>query len=201
MCEKCWLPIETAEPEAWRENAAIDESRRVFEQHEARRKADLERTKSDPILVVIDMQPKYSASNDLKTILQVARLIKKAKKLDQKIFFVEFGLDEHTHAPLIELVYDYGKRFTVIKNDMCGSKEIAKQCQISGFTPSELIVCGVNTDACVRFTVEGLARDMPGTKVTVVKRACNKGPNHVPWGTSEYNFEQMQNANRNVVFA
>lgn len=158
-------------------------------------------TKHDPVLVIIDMQSKFRASNSIKIILQVARLIKKAIKANHRIFFVELG-EEPTHAPLTQLCEEagYGGRcWTVKKAGESGAREVAEKCLELCIEPREVVVCGVNTDACVKATVIGLAQTMPRSKVYVVKRACNMTKDSDPnW--KNWNFERMRLHNRNVSF-
>lgn len=158
-------------------------------------------TKHDPVLLVIDMQAKFRASNSIKTILNVARLVKKAIRANHRIFFIELG-DEPTHAPLTQLCDEagYGARsWTIKKTGENGAREVAQKCLELCIDPREIIVCGVNTDACVKATVIGLAQTMPRSKVSVVKRACNMTKDSDPnW--SRWNFERMRLHNRNVSF-
>lgn len=158
---------------------------------------------SGPILLVIDMQPKFRASNNLRCLNNCAREIRKAIRNGNRIIFVEYNGEGTTHAPLIQLVKkvdDYGyllsyypKYSLVGKTDDDGSQEIINHLRsMKRYGPYSFIVCGVNTDACVRKTVHGLAARR-GVTITVVKDACNQ-----PREWSNPPFDKMMNA-RNVV--
>lgn len=118
------------------------------------------------ILAIIDMQPNvfFSATN-IKTIQNIVREIKQANKDMASVLFVEYGDDRDTYDPTHEILVQTCKQLNwqgksdfnfIVKKYDDGSPEIIDAIDKLRL-PQELIrVCGVNTDACVARTVEGL---------------------------------------------
>ena len=100
-------------------------------------------------------------------------------------------LKERTHRRLTDLVADYDDAMTVHKGQDDGSDAVLSAAE--GWWGSKsgsecerhidggIRVVGVNTEACVASTVNGLSAARPDLEITVVGGACNsggKGPNN-----------------------
>lgn len=145
---------------------------------------------TNPVLVVIDMQPEFEAANDLQTINAVAREITKAREAKQWIFFLEYQNDGPTHPCLVNLIKGYEKVEFIQKTRDDGSYWIHEDCRELDLAPEAFVVCGVNTAACVVSTVRGLSKIFfQNTPVRVVRDACNG----YPGCRSFKNFDKLQN--------
>jgi nicotinamidase-related amidase len=125
-------------------------------------------------LVVIDMQPYFSASQNESTIGAVERQILRAIACRRPILIVEYEDCGETDRRLMRHLEGKYELYQVVpKRSTDGSQEVARACRWMGFPRQHFQVCGVNTDACVRATVSGLAYRLPGALVEVIKEACN----------------------------
>lgn len=155
-----------------------------------------------PILVVIDMQTKFPASRHQTTLENCAREIKQAMDKHQRILFLEYVDGGETQSKLIELVQcpcdsrsckqSYDRYWVSTKFEDDGSRTILDYLKRIKRSEGKVsfTICGVNTDACVRSTVLGLAKRKKDALIRVVKDAC-----HQPKKWKErYPFEKMQKA-------
>jgi len=141
-----------------------------------------------PILLVVDMQPRFSSSRPSWLIRNVSREIHSAMKKSWGIVFLEYTrrcgrggvfLTERTHGKLLLLVEGYEHAMTVHKESDDGSREVLHA--IDGWYGDDgrehsgggIRVVGVNTGCCVADTVNGLTKIMPYTEIVVVGNACN----------------------------
>lgn len=129
----------------------------------------------DQVLVVIDMQDKFRASNDQQTIYFVKQEILRAKQLGMAVIIVEFDPHEmgSTHREITDLLEGYDRAVTITKTANDGSEEIIEACLDNGFWMEDFRVCGVNSDACVLETVTGLLGRVSSCQITVIQDACN----------------------------
>lgn len=130
----------------------------------------------ETILVVIDMQPGYPAALDAVTQWFVKQEIQKQLEQNLPVILVEFDAHEmgETLQPLRDLLAGYKRLKVVSKSQNDGSKEVIAACRIlSGNNSFSLRVCGVNSDACVLETVQGLSEKLPLTSIVVPQDACN----------------------------
>lgn len=123
-------------------------------------------------LVVIDMQPHFTAANDLKAIVGCAKQIIEAKHAGSNILFVEYSLCGPTHRELTKLVKSYSNATKITKNSDDGSIEVLRALKKKRWTTKNIRVCGVNTECCVWSTIHGLLRRSSESKIEVVKEAC-----------------------------
>lgn len=125
-------------------------------------------------LVIVDMQPGFTASLHLATLLQVERRIVEAKSHGWAIVVLEneSHLHGHTHEQLLKHLAGYKRYVVVPKSDDDGSREVIDACVQAGFDLNFVEVCGVNTDACVKKTVEGLIVKSPLSSILVFRKAC-----------------------------
>lgn len=135
-----------------------------------------------PTLVVVDMQNEFAASCKLEVVTGVAAEITKAQQQHLPIVLVEYEGCGPTHKCLLQLLKGYPYKARVHKKDDDGSTEIIRTLRRRGFNEECLRVCGVNVDACVWATVEGLLCKLKYSRVEVVKAAC----------ATEYKFDWRQ---------
>ncbi len=128
----------------------------------------------DRTLVIVDMQPGFSASMHARTLAQVERRIVEAVSHGWAIVVLEneSHLHGHTLPRLIKHLIGYKRCIVIPKADDDGSREVIAGCQVAGFDLNFVEVCGVNTDACVKATVEGLIARSPFTNILVFRKAC-----------------------------
>jgi nicotinamidase-related amidase len=142
------------------------------------------------ILLVVDMQPKFKASGRRWLLGAVAREVRAAKSAGWGVMFLEYTrcrdvggvpLKERTRRRLTDLVADYSEAVVVHKERDDGSAAVlhAAERWYSEGAGNErhldggIRVVGVNTEACVADTVNGLSAAMPDLEITVVGDACN----------------------------
>ncbi len=125
-------------------------------------------------LAIVDMQWYFGASHKASVIAACKREIRRAMKARAAILFIEYANCRSTISSLKKIVRDarYNRAATIIKNDDDGSPEVITAIEHHKF-PRTLRVCGVNTDACVQATVEGLANDLRRAKIKIIADACN----------------------------
>lgn len=128
------------------------------------------------ILVVVDMQKSFGASNNKATIKEVGRQIKLARQQGWPIIVVEYADNEVTHRPILRAAQGYIDFVLVRKSHDDGSNEIMRI--LSAFPEWQTRAdtfrfVGVNTDACVKYTVRGLAERLPDHVMEVWLPGCN----------------------------
>ncbi len=156
------------------------------------------------VLVVVDMQPGYRPDMNTAQVGAVQSLIRMARHEECVIIFLEF-LDARTLWELLELVQRYDQVTRRVKRDTDGSPEVIEICGSYLLLDSldldlddeekpeprkydEFVVCGVNTNCCVRDTATGLACKLFNSRVEVVKEACGSRE-----GNSWDKFPQLPN--------
>lgn len=129
----------------------------------------------ETVLVVIDMQPGYKASQDAITQYFVEQEIIRARERNQPIVVVEFDPHEmgHTYPRLLRHIEGYSRAVVITKRGDDGSKELHEALVRHGFSVYSLRLCGVNSDACVLETIQGFVVRVPSCRVTVPQDACN----------------------------
>ena len=136
----------------------------------------------DKTLIIIDMQPFFDTANDPNTIKEVIKLVKQANKRGSPIIVVEYNdlYEEIEHNCTIASIMTEvkkNKHFIIVSKDRDdGSQEIIQAAKDHGISLKYTQICGVNTGACVRSTVEGLAGCKPNYTFEIVSAACN-----APW--------------------
>lgn len=128
-------------------------------------------------LVVVDMQVQSEAANDAQTLASVKQLIELAMSKGWGIVFLEiknqFEDPGKTFPHLLDLVKDYDKWRLDVKPEKDGSDFVESACRNQNFGTGTFVICGVNLDACVVWTANGIARYFPGSNIQVVTEACN----------------------------
>lgn len=134
------------------------------------------------MLIVIDMQLEFSSSEAI--VGPVCEAIIKAKANNEPIILVEYACDYQqdkeqcraeecqcmTHTEILDLLDGYSNVVYVAKAHDDGGREIINAVEVF---PPIVDVCGVNTNACVRETVETLAKRVPETEFVLLLEACN----------------------------
>jgi len=125
-------------------------------------------------LIVIDMQKEFIASSFPHVIRGVRKQIKEARKRKDGIIFLEYDLTGPTIKKVLDGVsfYDKQKWKRVKKEDDDGSKEAINALKEKQFNMNELILCGVNAEACVQRTANGLAKRLKKSKIIIQLEAC-----------------------------
>jgi hypothetical protein len=122
------------------------------------------------------MQRDFDAANEASTMAAVEQAIVDAIRSHQPIVVLEYKRCEPTHSSLMEHLDGRYDRFAVkVKPDNDGSIEVLDVCEERGFGTHQFLVCGVNTDACVKDTVTGLSKRVPNSQIEVLKEACSCG--------------------------
>ena len=151
----------------------------------------------ESILLIIDMQPRFEAANNMPTRMAVLREIAKAKAMNMPVIVVEFDGSGLSHQEILEAVKDYGRTVRVLKQQDDGSNEVLRACTVQGWEPISFTVVGVNTDACVARTVNGLLYLRPSVKIEVVKDAVNGDTFTNSW----CGLRALSRNNRNLMIA
>ena len=134
-----------------------------------------------PTLIVIDMQASFPAACDPNTIIAVTHEIVVAQQQGRPIVLVEYKNCGPSHSGFYKLLQGYAHKSHIHKPADDGSKEILRAIRRRKFDEKQLRVCGVNSDCCVRVTVEGLLTRAPSSKITVIKSACGTEYNSGSW--------------------
>lgn len=125
----------------------------------------------DRLLVVVDMQPDFYASNNQQLINNICKLCESYISTGDPIILLEYLGYEKTHRHIVEASNNAP---VLIKNKDDGSPKIKNYLKKTGLKPKEFFVCGINTDYCVKDTAVGL-RHKTGQNVTVIEKCCNTG--------------------------
>lgn len=130
-------------------------------------------------LCVIDMQEVFSAARKGSVQKSCIREVKKAIRDKAPIVFVEYAGYDPTLPILTNVVKqaNYKKAYHVSKNKNDGGTEVSQFLTKKHLPKLNMRVCGVNTDYCVRETVEGLRRNIAGAQIHIVGDACSSAYN------------------------
>jgi hypothetical protein len=142
---------------------------------------DCARNVKDGTLVVIDMQPTFEASQETWLIRNVCREIRKAKQKQLAIVIVRYKggrlqeqhPDWHVDVRILGALGCYKKVAYVTKTRSDGSNQVIEAIENRSFSPSNLLIVGVNTDACVADTVNSLSEKLPDSRIWVIADACH----------------------------
>ena len=135
----------------------------------------LKMSRKVPALIIIDMHPCCDAAKDRATVQSILREIKQAKRFNHIIFLVEMIGCGETDKNILDVLKNYKRKtFKITKREDDGSLNIV-QCIINnGLSLSKLKICGINTNACVSSTVNGLIRRFDlKIPVEIIADACN----------------------------
>lgn len=120
-------------------------------------------------LVIIDMQPMFTASKNKKLISNICREIQLSKRNNWPIILVRYSGCGKITSTISKALKNYQNIKCVTKDADNGSKEVIRT--LKKVTKSKnLRLVGVNTNACVAQTAAGLSYTY---KVTLVNDCCN----------------------------
>jgi len=127
------------------------------------------------VLVVIDMQP-YFSETAASILNNVCDVIKQAKEDDAFVLIVQYGGCGRSYNEIYDAVGHYTKWDIVTKEHDDGSLEIWDFFEADDISlESEIRICGVNYQYCVKATAIGLLEMMPYAQIKILRSACN-GP-------------------------
>jgi hypothetical protein len=93
------------------------------------------------------------------------------------IVFVRYVDKDEDHGPvhqwLTDLTLLYSHKAMVNKSTNDGSKPIIRTISKRGFCRTQIRICGVNAQWCVRSTVGGLKQKLPKSRLIAVADAIN----------------------------
>lgn len=121
-------------------------------------------------LVVIDVQQQFLFAA-MPVLSVIRRRVLKARREGAAILYVEYDGCGNTVSDVY--LNNYRRTHTVLKYEDAGGPQVSSYV-LKYQLPKRLVVCGVNTNYCVRRTVEGLT----GFSVQVARAACNDGYGH-----------------------
>lgn len=136
-------------------------------------------------LVIVDMQPGFSAANDERTIDGVLDEIRAAIACGAPVIIIDSDRKKYgdTHKVLLDALAAYDPdRWTVETkfwryddqfSAHSGALQVEEACEVFDYTTQRFRVCGVNTDICVFFTAMQLGKRFPASSLEIVMRACN----------------------------
>ncbi len=130
-------------------------------------------------LVIVDMQPTFEGSQNLKLIKNIKNQIRLAKRRESHIIVVEYlpwGTDRFTSAGrtdwrIMSAIGNYPNLYFVNKRADNGGGAIARALRDifpnGGHRDASFRVVGVNATACVVETIGGLTTHFPRAKILV----------------------------------
>jgi nicotinamidase-related amidase len=128
---------------------------------------------SNKILLLIDLQTNFKSASDPILIKIVNIEIEKAKRENIPIITVEYiGEGNIVDSIKINLI-GYSKLHSVSKTGDDGSQEVHDLLRKIGFNFGQIYVCGVNTDACVRDTINSLYNLNANYRINIISNGCN----------------------------
>lgn len=127
------------------------------------------------ILIIIDMQEIFETAHKRATINSCKQLIKEFKRNKRGIIVLEYNGEYYgkTLPCLTKLLEGYSRGIILKKRGDDGSSCLARYFKRMGLGKDKLklVICGVNSECCVKETVEGLLEK--DFRVAVVRAACN----------------------------
>ena len=131
------------------------------------------------VLVLIDLQRAFPASNDKKLIHAVSREIRFCREYSYPIVNLLYEGHGSLRSELSLLTRGYKFLYNVIKNSDDGALDLLDYMFNKGIDNSVIRVCGVNLGMCVKSTLESLSVYAPDSRIELVKSgvSCVKRKN------------------------
>ena len=123
------------------------------------------------VLCIIDMQP-IGFNNSKLIIENVLQLVKKAIINKAFIVIAQFKGCGETHINIINEIQKYKYKKYVWHNKNDKSKPIQEVLISLNIFVRQIEICGVNTEYCIKDTVNGLAKKFH-IPIKVIEKACN----------------------------
>lgn len=123
-------------------------------------------------LLIVDMQPEFSATaDDKRTIRNIKREIINAKRRKDTIVLLEYVGCGQTFREIIWYIGQYPYiKFRKYNDD---GSNVARMLRRKKLPHAHFRVCGVNTSYCVFETVNSLAHKNSTKTIKLVLNACN----------------------------
>jgi hypothetical protein len=118
-----------------------------------------------PVTLIIDMQPRFEASDDEDCQLGCINLIRQAIQARHCLIFAEYHGFGGTLPNLYEESGSYSDTHIVTKHTDDGSFYILRYLDQIKVIPESFIIGGINTNACVRRTARGINEAFKENKV------------------------------------
>jgi len=133
-----------------------------------------------PCLVVIDMQPRFRASNNPATLEAVIGLMHAAAEAGYPCIILEAEGYGDSHKSILQAAARSKNSIRTIKlRNSDGTFEVLHSCIQLGTSPAHFVLCGVNSDACVEDLALGLHPH--ANQILVVTDACNSNWSEWDW--------------------
>jgi nicotinamidase-related amidase len=131
------------------------------------------------VLVLIDLQRQFPASNDKKLISSVSREIRYCREYSYPIVNLLYEGHGSLRSDLSKFIRNYKFVHNVFKNSDDGAIDLLDYMFDRGIDNSVIRVCGVNLGMCVKSTLESLSVYAPDSRIELVKSgvACVKRKN------------------------
>lgn len=124
-------------------------------------------------LCIIDMQPRFKASQDPGTIQACLDRISQAMEEGAYIVIAQFKMFGKTDQRICDMVKGYRYVCYTHADQDDKSDAISRVLGKNRIKADDFRVCGVNLDACVYSTIYGLLDSFPGVTITLHEDACN----------------------------
>lgn len=124
-------------------------------------------------LVIIDMQPRFVTANIPRVVLACRREVEKAIDKNNAVVLVEYANSGETLPEIAVLLKGYHRYTKLTKWSDDGGFEICRRIREKEFPDKNILICGVNINACVGATVRTLRRRLPDSKLSIVANAIN----------------------------
>ncbi len=133
-----------------------------------------------PCLVVIDMQPRFRASNNPDTIEAVIFLMQVSKASKWPCIILEAEGYGRSHESILEVAANNQNCVIATKQRTSdGTLEVFESCHHLRTSPDCFLLCGVNSGACVEDLALGLHPHI--RQILVITDACNSNWSEWDW--------------------
>lgn len=128
-------------------------------------------------LVIVDVQTMFPAAAKRKVRRAIIQEIEAAKAAQCPVIVVEFEASGVTYKNIRDALSDYPRKARVLKDKDDGSEEVHAVLPKLSLN-RKVRLCGVNTDACVLATAQGLKRKRYTIEVVVPACAAEDEEEH-----------------------